>query len=157
VADKLSRHCVEPPPDPRQLRPEIPAPLALLIQRMMAKRPENRFADYEELVDEIDAVPTREEPAGAPLFALIDDEEEGTDEAPAASTQAEPLFALIDDEEDDAGDEPPVTHKAGPLYALIVDEEDADDEEPSPGAGLALLDPDPANARDRGVPPTLGE
>src|SRR4051794_22935327 len=58
VADKLSRHCLQPPPDPRKIRPEIPAPLALLMRRMMAKRPENRFANYQELIDELDAVPT---------------------------------------------------------------------------------------------------
>jgi serine/threonine-protein kinase len=79
VADKLSRHCLQPPPDPRELRPEIPAPLALLIQRMMAKRPENRFDGYDDLLDELDAVPTAEEKAAdEPLFALFDeDDDEG--------------------------------------------------------------------------------
>src|SRR5262249_25671787 len=147
VADKLSRHCTAPPPDARQLRPEIPAPLALLIQRMMAKRPENRFANYEELLDEIDAVPTREEaPAGVPLYALIDDDDEGTEEDTSAPRQEEPLYALIDDEDDDADDELPVPRQEGPLFALIADDEDADDEGPTPGAGLALLDTDPASA-----------
>ena len=44
IADKLSRHCTKPPPDPCEIRPDVPGPLGLLVRKMMAKRPENRFA-----------------------------------------------------------------------------------------------------------------
>src|SRR6185312_4800961 len=55
LADKLARHCTEPAPDPRKLRPEVSAALAALTRRMMAKRPENRFGSYAELIGALDA------------------------------------------------------------------------------------------------------
>lgn len=109
IADKLSRHCTEPPPDSRKLRPEIPGPLAILVRRMMAKRPENRFANYAELIDELDVVPTgvlndqgNGETDPALLFALVDEDEvpEGVP-APTLEATAEPLFALVDDSDDE--------------------------------------------------------
>ena len=38
-------------PDPRACRPETPAPLAELIMRLMAKKPEDRFASASDLLD----------------------------------------------------------------------------------------------------------
>src|SRR5208337_5280551 len=35
---------LHPPPDPRTARPDLPAGLAALVQRCMARRPEDRFA-----------------------------------------------------------------------------------------------------------------
>jgi serine/threonine protein kinase len=40
---KLDAHRLEPPPDVRTLRPEVPVELAALIQRLLAKKPEERF------------------------------------------------------------------------------------------------------------------
>src|SRR6202043_3491546 len=39
---KLDAHRTEPPPDVRQLRPEVPVALAELVARLLAKRPEDR-------------------------------------------------------------------------------------------------------------------
>ncbi len=39
----------EPPPDPRQVRPDLPAEVAAIVQRAMAKRREDRFASPAEL------------------------------------------------------------------------------------------------------------
>ncbi|WP_406696535.1 protein kinase [Singulisphaera sp. Ch08] len=114
IADKLSRHCTEAPPDSRKLRPEIPGPLALLIRRMMAKRPENRFVNYAELIDELDVVPTGEETVAKVedepelLFALVDDDDEvPLDPATTLVAAPEPVFALIDEEPDDSPTELP--------------------------------------------------
>ncbi|HWE36144.1 MAG TPA: serine/threonine-protein kinase [Isosphaeraceae bacterium] len=57
VTEKLRRHAIEPAPDVRRLRPEVPAALSLLIRRMMAKEPEARFADYDQLIAALDALP----------------------------------------------------------------------------------------------------
>lgn len=130
IADKLSRHCTEPPPDSRKLRPEIPGPLALLIRRMMAKRPENRFANYAELMDELDVVPTDAEfrppiqDESAPLFALLDEDGQG-DPDPATTLNAgpQPIFALIDET-----DEEPPTELAADMLELL-------DPEPTQPAG----------------------
>ncbi len=102
VADKLSRHCLQAPPDVRLLRSEVSTPLALLIRKMMAKRPENRFKDYQELIDELDALPAKEAQKGTgeePLFAVFDDEDEdGSLPLMPADGPGPTLFALVDDE-----------------------------------------------------------
>ena len=40
---KLEAHRLEPPPNVRALRPDVPAELAALIHRLLAKRPEERY------------------------------------------------------------------------------------------------------------------
>ncbi|HWD24029.1 MAG TPA: serine/threonine-protein kinase, partial [Acidimicrobiales bacterium] len=132
VADKLSRHCTKPAPDPRELRPEIPEALAQLVRRMMAKRPENRFRDYQQLLDSLETVPTG-----------------------AASASEGTLDAVFDD--DDAPEQAPVSE---PLYAVI--DEDEEDETSDTGAALRLLEPDPASilphrAKEREFTPSLAD
>ncbi len=51
IADKLRRHAFQGPPDVRHLCPDAPGRLARLIQQMMAKSPDERFQDYESLLD----------------------------------------------------------------------------------------------------------
>jgi serine/threonine protein kinase len=46
---KLLQHQSEAPPDVRELRPEVPDALAAVLDRMLAKRPEDRFANPTEL------------------------------------------------------------------------------------------------------------
>lgn len=48
---KLEAHRSEPPPDVRTLCPEAPAELAALLQRLLAKKPEQRFATAAEVAD----------------------------------------------------------------------------------------------------------
>ena len=49
VLQKLLQHQTEAPPDVRELRPDVPDALASVLGRMLAKRPEDRFADPTEL------------------------------------------------------------------------------------------------------------
>ncbi len=65
IADKLRRHCTVPAPDPCESRPTIPKPLGALIRKMMAKRPENRFQNYGELLAALRAGVLAELGAGA--------------------------------------------------------------------------------------------
>jgi hypothetical protein len=48
---KLKAHGHEPPPDVRALRPDVPDGVAALVARLLAKRPEQRFATPQELAD----------------------------------------------------------------------------------------------------------
>jgi serine/threonine-protein kinase len=75
VAEKLRRHAQDPPPDVRSARPELSESVAAFVQRMMAKRPEQRFEDYDALLAGLETVDTAERPP-EPLYAIIDDEEE---------------------------------------------------------------------------------
>jgi serine/threonine-protein kinase len=75
VPDKLGRHCTAPPPDVRDLRPDASEPLARLIQKMMAKKPDARFATYDALINAFDNLP---EVIGEPsetLDVIVDDED----------------------------------------------------------------------------------
>ncbi|MFI5459906.1 MAG: serine/threonine-protein kinase [Isosphaerales bacterium] len=60
ITDKLTRHAKSPAPDIRDLRPDIPAGITSIIQRMMAKKPEDRFASYDDLIAALDSVPFEE-------------------------------------------------------------------------------------------------
>jgi eukaryotic-like serine/threonine-protein kinase len=62
---------LQPPPDPRGLRPDLPTALAALVQRCMARRPEDRFASAAAVASELAALtlPPPEAPE-APAEAL---------------------------------------------------------------------------------------
>ena len=51
----VSQHIKSPVPDPTQLAPDVPPHLAAIIQRMMAKDPNERYPSCAELVQELDA------------------------------------------------------------------------------------------------------
>src|SRR4051794_23672913 len=77
ISDKLSRHCTKAPPDPCEIRPSIPRTLGLLIRKMMAKRPENRFRDYAELAAALRNIAATEPIASQESAdALIDDDDD---------------------------------------------------------------------------------
>src|SRR4051794_33243205 len=77
IADKLSRHCTMPAPDPCALRPEVPRTLGLLVRKMLAKRPENRFRDYAELAAALRNIAATEPIASQESAdALIDDDDD---------------------------------------------------------------------------------
>jgi serine/threonine-protein kinase len=83
ITDKLTRHARSAVPDIRDLRPDLPAILAELLARLMAKRQEDRTADYDELIAALDAVPVdpAEEGPGialAPLDSGTDDDRPAT-------------------------------------------------------------------------------
>jgi serine/threonine-protein kinase len=46
-------HVHTPPPDPRELNPELPAPLALVILRCLQKAPEDRYGSAREMVEDL--------------------------------------------------------------------------------------------------------
>lgn len=59
----ILKHVREPLRSPRQLNPDLPIPVANLIQRMLAKRKEDRPRDYEVLLRELDRTRTLAEGA----------------------------------------------------------------------------------------------
>jgi serine/threonine-protein kinase len=60
ITAKLTRHAKSPAPDVRDLRPDVPLEISAIVKRMMAKKPEDRFASYGELIAALDAVPVEE-------------------------------------------------------------------------------------------------
>lgn len=55
IAERLSRHARDPIPDVRAKRPDVSPELAAIVTRMLAKRPEDRFSSYRELLSAVDA------------------------------------------------------------------------------------------------------
>ena len=76
VPDKLRRHAIEPPPDIRKHRAEVSPHLAQLIRRMMAKNPDNRYADYPDLISALDSLTnsTRDDSDGFPALVPLEDD-----------------------------------------------------------------------------------
>ncbi|WP_165230878.1 serine/threonine-protein kinase [Aquisphaera insulae] len=70
ITDKLTRHARSAPPDVRDLRPDVPVEFSRLIQKLMAKRPEDRFATFEDLIEALDGLPLPAEDGG-PDVSLV--------------------------------------------------------------------------------------
>ncbi|AMV20327.1 protein kinase domain-containing protein [Planctomyces sp. SH-PL14] len=62
---KMQGHCRDPIPDLCAMRPDVPSELAEIFRRLVAKRPEERFATAEELVDALAPYASRFGPGAA--------------------------------------------------------------------------------------------
>jgi len=60
----MSKHVTDLIDDPRQIRPDISEGAALLIAKMMAKKPEDRYADPEKLFNDMIAISKGKVPGG---------------------------------------------------------------------------------------------
>jgi len=56
IIEKLVRHASESPPDPRTIRPEIPEEIVLIVKKLMAKLPEQRYQTPQELIQDIEQI-----------------------------------------------------------------------------------------------------
>lgn len=54
LTNKLRAHAQSPPPDPREVEKDIPAGIVAVVQRMMAKKPEERYQTPTELLADLD-------------------------------------------------------------------------------------------------------
>ena len=53
LTDKITAHATQPPPDPRELNPDVPEAMVAVLDRMMAKSPDRRYQSISELLDDI--------------------------------------------------------------------------------------------------------
>jgi hypothetical protein len=53
-ADKLKAHASEPPEPVQRVRPEVPPAVAAVVDRLLAKRPEDRFPSAQALIEALD-------------------------------------------------------------------------------------------------------
>src|SRR5262249_26385270 len=65
----IVKHMTEPLKSPRAVNPSVPYPVASAIQKMMAKRPGERFQDYDALIRELERAQSFAvaEPAAPPV------------------------------------------------------------------------------------------
>lgn len=66
----LQQHCFTPPPDASVARPDSPAVLTAIVQRLLAKEPAQRFASTNDLVTALDSIPFTESERTAGESAL---------------------------------------------------------------------------------------
>jgi serine/threonine protein kinase len=82
ITDKLTRHARSPAPDIRDLRPDIPASISAILLRLLAKNPDDRFADYDQLIAALESAPLNRDDQ-APAIALAPlESEQGNDWLP---------------------------------------------------------------------------
>jgi serine/threonine-protein kinase len=62
--EKILKHQVDPPPPLQAARPDVPEELARLIGRLMAKKPEQRFASAQELAAALEPFTRHSDPPG---------------------------------------------------------------------------------------------
>jgi eukaryotic-like serine/threonine-protein kinase len=121
VAEKLARHCTAPTPDPRSVRADIPEGLSRLVRKMMAKKADARYQNYDEILT---ALSLALKPAeDGPLDAILvdDDEDDDADDDAMVLTLAEPPAASPSK----AGSRPPVHDEI-----LLADLAELDDPAP---------------------------
>jgi len=97
ITEKLTRHAKAPAPDVRDLRQDVPPPVTSIIQRMMAKRPEDRFPSYDDLIEALDDAPLDRTREGQGI-ALVPFDEEPEQVPPAPHDETPP-----DQERDESG------------------------------------------------------
>jgi len=90
----LLKHVSDPVPDPSERRPDLPAPLVLLVQKMMSKKPAERYKNCGELVTAIERVQRGESPYPDPLDDLTLEPETNTAKPHPLSSPAAPLSYL---------------------------------------------------------------
>jgi len=80
VHNKLSAHLKTPPPDPRELNPDVTEGVVAVIHRMMSKAPEQRHQTASELLADLDVEQLTR--AGTPtnLLAMLTEEDDVPDD-----------------------------------------------------------------------------
>ena len=104
ITDKLTRHARSPSPDIRDLRPDIPPGVAAILLRLLAKNPEDRYGNYDDLISALDAaaIAPGDQTPGIPLVPLDAEEDEDWVPPPEASREVAPASSLPLNDLDDA-------------------------------------------------------
>jgi eukaryotic-like serine/threonine-protein kinase len=102
ITEKLTRHAKAPVPDVRDLRQDVPLAISLVLKRMMAKRPEDRFASYDDLFLALEEAPLdRNQEAKSIAILPFADEPEPV----SSDSNGEAAYGLAIDEPSSLGSE----------------------------------------------------
>ena len=96
VTNKLQAHAIKPIPDPRVLKPNIPEGLTAVLQRMMAKKPEDRYQTPAELLEDLKHATLTRGAVSREIFDDLSDDNQQTVRQPGA---------VPDDYDDDDDDD----------------------------------------------------
>lgn len=85
LTNKLQAHATKPPPDPRTLNPKIPEAVIAVLNRMMAKKPEDRYQTPTELIDDLERSRNARESVAESVLAALADDDSSTSTTTSAS------------------------------------------------------------------------
>jgi len=102
VTNKLQAHAIKPIPDPRDKKPNIPEGLTAVLQRMMAKKPEDRYQTPAELLEDLEHATLTRAAISREIFGDLSDDDQETVRQPGAASD--------DDDGDDGCEEPGEDH-----------------------------------------------
>jgi serine/threonine-protein kinase len=89
MTNKLQAHATAPPPDPRDENPDVPESIVIILQRLMAKKPEDRYQTPQELLDDLkNSRLHRQAPSDRVFSALATSDDSRTD-VPSSETEAD--------------------------------------------------------------------
>ena len=89
VTNKLQAHAIKPIPDPRVIKPNIPEGLTAVLQRMMAKKPEDRYQTPAELLDDLKHATLTHGAISREIFGDLSDYNQKTVGQPGAASDEE--------------------------------------------------------------------
>ena len=71
LTNKLQAHASASPPDPRDDNPDVPESIVIMIQRLMAKKPEDRYQTPQELLDDLQNAHLHRQAPSDHLFSAL--------------------------------------------------------------------------------------
>lgn len=73
ITNKLYAHIAKPRPDPRKHNERIPESIAATVRRMMARSPKERYQTPAELLEQLERVSSRPDPASEKFLSALSD------------------------------------------------------------------------------------
>ncbi|QDU42668.1 Serine/threonine-protein kinase PknB [Symmachiella dynata] len=81
LTQRLRLHAEGKPPDPRDLNPKVPEGVVAILNRMLAKNPDDRYRTPAEVIKELDKVSLQRSTVAGQILSELDEREE-TDDKP---------------------------------------------------------------------------
>uniref|UniRef100_A0A7C4QP07 non-specific serine/threonine protein kinase n=1 Tax=Schlesneria paludicola TaxID=360056 RepID=A0A7C4QP07_9PLAN len=85
LTNKLQAHATQPPPDPRLINPQVTEGLVAVLNRMMAKRPEDRYQTPAELLKDLEGSVLTHQAFSQEILSAIEEESAEAVETSAAA------------------------------------------------------------------------
>ena len=86
LTQRLRLHAEGKPPDPRDLNPKVPEGIVAILNRMMAKNPDERYPTPAEVIKELDKVSLQRDTVAGQILSDLDEREE-SDGKPAVKVR----------------------------------------------------------------------
>ncbi|MBI5757260.1 MAG: serine/threonine protein kinase [Planctomycetales bacterium] len=117
ITNKLQAHAIKPPPDPRDVNSKVPEATVAVMQRMMAKKPQDRYQTPAELIADLERSHISRESVAESIMAGLADEEDSPEPLSRASssrTSASPASTGPREEEEEYEEEEAAATRGSP-------------------------------------------